>query len=447
MTTYKTSPYRKLLPVSEAAVQFTRGFWADRFDVCRSSMIPNMWQLMRDPNISHAYTNFRIAAGLEEGEHKGPPFNDGDLYKWLEAVAHVYNVTHDVALDQIMDEVIETILKSQRQDGYIHTPVIIAERNGAAARQFNERLHFETYNLGHLMTAACTHFRATGKETLMQAARGATDFLYNFYKNAKAELARNAICPSHYMGTIDMYRTTGDPRYLELAENLIEIRDLVVNGGDDNQDRIPFRQQDRVVGHAVRANYLFAGVADVYMETGDDTLLSTLETLWESVTQTKMYVTGGCGALYDGASPEGAIDQATITRVHQSYGREYQLPNMTAHNETCANIGNALWNWRMLAITGDAEFADILELVLHNSALVGISLDGTRYFYTNALRKLDDMPYELRWGRSRAKPTSARSAARRTSCARSRRRGRSSTTSPTRGSGSTCTRVMSPIST
>ena len=401
MTRFSSSPYRELRGVPADAVRLTKGFWADRFDVCHRVMIPHMWSLLRDPDISHAFTNFRIAAGLEAGEHQGPKWHDGDLYKWLEAVAHVYSITRDEALDSLMDEVIDTIRQTQRDDGYIHTPVVIEERHGSGAHSFQERLHFETYNMGHLMTAACAHSRATGKQTLMDAARAAADFLYSFYKTATQELARNAICPSHYMGIVDMYRATGEPRYLELARNLVEIRDLVTNGGDDNQDRLPFREQDRAVGHAVRANYLYAGVADIYMETGDSSLLSTLETLWENVTTTKMYVTGGCGALYDGASPDGSADQEVITRVHQAYGREYQLPNVTAHNETCANIGNALWNWRMLSITGEARFADVVELVLYNSALVSISLDGKRYFYTNALRQVDDLPFELRWGRSR----------------------------------------------
>ena len=310
-------------------------------------------------------------------------------------------VTRDESLDHLMDEIIETIRLSQREDGYIHTPVIIEERKGQNAQSFQERLHFETYNMGHLMTTACVHSQATGKQSLMEIARAAADYLYNFYQTATAELARNAICPSHYMGVVDMYRQTGEPRYLELARNLVEIRDLVTNGGDDNQDRLPFREQASAVGHAVRANYLYAGVADIYMETGDPSLLATLENLWQSVTSTKMHVTGGCGALYDGASPDGALEQSTITRVHQAYGREYQLPNLTAHNETCANIGNMLWNWRMFSVTGEARFADIAERVLYNSALVSISLDGKRYFYTNTLRQIDDLPFELRWGRSR----------------------------------------------
>ncbi|MEZ4869082.1 MAG: glycoside hydrolase family 127 protein [Caldilineaceae bacterium] len=396
------SPHAKLHSVPLDRVRWTGGFWGEQFDRCHQVMIPNMWRLLADPTISHAYTNFRIAAGYEAGNHRGPQWNDGDFYKWLEGAAAVYAVTKDPELDALMDRLIALIGEVQREDGYIHTPVIIKQRQGVVkAERFRERLDFETYNMGHLMTTACVHYRATGKTTLLAVARKAADYLYRFYIESSPELARNAICPSHYMGVIELYRTTRDPRYLELGRNLVEIRDLVTNGGDDNQDRAPFREQDRAVGHAVRANYLYAGVADIVAETGDESLLSVLETLWQSVVTQKMYITGGCGALYDGASPDGSPAQQTITRVHQAYGREYQLPNTTAHNETCANIANAMWNWRMLLLTGEARFADVMELVLYNSALAGISLDGKKFFYTNPLRQVDDLPYPLRWSRTR----------------------------------------------
>ena len=394
------SPYARLKPSPGASVRWTEGFWAEWFVICRDVMIPNMWGLLQDDDVSHAYANFRIAAGLEAGEHRGPKWHDGDFYKWLEAACHVYKFTRDEALDSLLDNIIDLIGRVQRDDGYIHTPAIITARRAGEENRFHERLHFETYNMGHLMTAACVHHLATGKTSLLDIARKSTDFLYNFYKTATAELARNAICPSHYMGVVDMYRLTGEPRYLELARNLVEIRNLV-HGGDDNQDRLPFREQESAVGHAVRANYLYAGIADIYAETGDPTLLETLDQLWQSVTTTKLYITGGCGALYDGASPDGTAQQDQITRVHQAYGREYQLPNLTAYNETCANIGNVLWNWRMLKITGEARFGDILELSLYNSVLSGISLDGKRFFYTNPLRSLSDMPFELRWSKTR----------------------------------------------
>jgi DUF1680 family protein len=355
-----------------------------------------MWRLLEDPQISHAYANFLIAAGRNEGRHEGPPWHDGDLYKWLEAVAAVYAVTKDEQLDRLMDDLIELIGSVQRDDGYIHTPTLIRQRQAGGVQEFEDRLHFETYNMGHLMTAACIHHRATGKDSFLDIARKAADYLRRFYEEAAPELARNAICPSHYMGVIELYRTTRDHTYLELGRNLIEIRDLVTDGSDDNQDRVPLRQQTRAVGHAVRANYLHAGIADVYAETGQADLLATLEALWTSVVEQKMYITGGCGALFDGASPDGSPDEDVIARTQQAYGREYQLPNVTAYNETCASVGNALWNWRMLAITGDARFADVLELVLYNGILGSIGLDGKSYFYTNTLRRLNDLPFELR---------------------------------------------------
>jgi len=236
----------------------------------------------------------------------------------------------------------------------------------------------------------------------LNVAIKATNFLYDFYKRAPAELAKNAICPSHYMGVVEMYRTTRDPRYLELAKNLITIRSLVENGTDNNQDRIPFNNQTYAMGHAVRANYLYAGAADVYAETGDDSLMMTLDKIWHNVVEYKMYITGACGALYDGVSPDGASYVTDyIQKVDQSYGRDFQLPNLTAYNESCANIGNILWNWRMLLATGDARFADVMELTMYNSLLAGVSLDGKGYFYTNPLCVAHDIPFTLRWSRER----------------------------------------------
>lgn len=396
------SSYAKLSAVNLTDVVWTKGFWAERFQVCKDSMIPNMWRIFNDPSIAHSYRNFEIAAGLKDGAHEGPPFHDGDFYKWLEGVAAVYAITRDNKLDHLMDEIIPTIAQSQRADGYIHTPVIIQERHSGKKTEFEDRLNFETYNLGHLMTAGCVHYRATGKTSLLDVAKKSADYLYNFYKRSSPELARNAICPSHYMGVVEMYRTTKDPKYLELAKNLINIRGLVESGTDDNQDRIPFRQQRKAIGHAVRANYLYAGVADVYAETGEDSLFFCLNSIWNDMVYRKMYITGACGALYDGTSPDGtSYEPKEVQKVHQAYGRDYQLPNMTAHNESCANIGNMLWNWRMLQVTGDARYADIVELTLYNSILAGVSLSGKKYFYTNPLCVNDHIPYTLRWSKER----------------------------------------------
>jgi DUF1680 family protein len=203
------------------------------------------------------------------------------------------------------------------------------------------------------------------------------------------------------MGIIEMYRTLKDPKYLALATKLIDIRGVAA-GSDDNSDRYKFRDMKEVVGHAVRANYLFAGVADLYAETGDETLLATLDKMWDDVVNHKMYITGGCGALYDGVSNDGtSYNPNDVEKLHQAYGRAYQLPNLTAHNETCANIGNVLWNWRMLAITGDAKYADVMELALYNSVLSGISLNGKNFLYTNPLSYSDDLPFKQRWSKDR----------------------------------------------
>ncbi len=396
------SPFAKVQPLALGEARWTAGFWADRFELCRTQMIPRMESLMDGTNYTQFIQNFRIAAGLAEGRSRGAQFNDGDFYKWLEAASASLAATHDVALDQQLDAIIAVIAKAQRADGYLHTPVLIRARNGDTnAVPFKDRNNWELYNLGHLLTAAGVHYRATGKTNLLAVARQAGDFLYATFRDASPELAQGSVCPSHYLGLVDLYRATREPRYLELARKFFALRSQVKEGTDDNQDRIPFGQQTSALGHAARANYLYAGAADLFMETGDPALWKPLEPIWTNVVQQKMYITGGCGALYDGASPDGAKDQRYIGRVHQAYGRNFQLPNVTAHSETCANIGNVLWNWRMFLATGEARFMDVVELALYNSVLSGGSLDGTNFFYTNPLRVSDPMPLELRWSRTR----------------------------------------------
>ena len=369
---------------------------------------------------SHGFANFQVAAGTIQGKHHGPPFHDGDMYKWLEACAAVYAVTKDAKLDALMDQFIEQVALAQRADGYIHTPVVIAERlagidshsaNENAAgieigkdqkHAFASRLNFETYNLGHLMTAGIVHKRATGKTTLFNCGRKAADFLYNFLTNDAAELSRNAICPSHYMGAAEMYRETGDEKYLTLAKGLIAIRDSVSNGEDHNQDRHKFRDQYEAMGHAVRANYLYAGVADLYAETGEAQLMKNLSAIWDDIIQHKIYIMGGCGALYDGVSPDGTTyDQPSIQQIHQAYGRQFQLPQEAAHNEICAQIGMLLFSWRMYQTTADGKYLDNIENELYNGILSGISLDGKDFFYTEALRRTKEFPYTMRWPKHR----------------------------------------------
>lgn len=391
------SKYAALSSLNMGAVQFTKGFWADRFAICRDSMLPHLWDTYHNEVLCHSFRNFEIAAGLYPGKFRGPSFHDGDFYKTLEAVAAMYAVTKDYKLDTMMDHAIAVIAKAQKADGYIYTKSIIEQQQTGKQKMFDDVLSFEAYNFGHLMTAACVHYRATGKTSLLQVAEKAADFLIGFYAKATPEQARNAICPSHYMGLAELYRTDHQQKYLDLLVKLIDIRGTV-EGTDDNSDRMPFRKMKKVVGHAVRANYLFAGVADLYAENGDKTLLTTLDGLWDNVVHQKMYVTGGAGALYDGVSVDGtSYKPDSVQKIHQAYGRDFQLPNKTAHGETCANIGNLLWNWRMLQLTADPKYAEVMELCLYNSILSGVSMNGNNYFYTNPLAASADFPYSLRW--------------------------------------------------
>ena len=429
LTDMSRSSQAKMHNLPMGAVRWTGGFWGDVFDIMHGTGVWEMWNTWNTPwetldadgkHGSHGFRNFEVAAGTVKGKHHGPPFHDGDMYKWLEACAAVYAVTKDGELDALMDRFIEQVALAQRADGYIHTPVVISERNAGIdshantenaagitigkdqAHAFASRLNFETYNLGHLMTAGIVHKRATGKTTLFECGKKAADFLYNFLTNDAAELSRNAICPSHYMGAAEMYRETGDPKYLELAKGLIAIRDSVTNGEDHNQDRHKFRDQYEAMGHAVRANYLYAGVADLYAETGEAQLLKNLSAIWDDIVNHKIYIMGGCGALYDGVSPDGTTyDQPSIQQIHQAYGRQFQLPQEAAHNEICAQIGMMLFSWRLFQTTGDGKYIDNIENELYNGILSGISLDGKDFFYTEALRRTKEFPYVMRWPKHR----------------------------------------------
>ncbi|WP_460684780.1 aceric acid hydrolase [Niabella aquatica] len=395
------SRYARLSGVGLGDVHFSGGFWKERFDVAKNEMVPTLWRTYTSDTICYSFQNFKVAAGLQEGRFRGPSFHDGDFYKALEALAAMYAVTKDKQLDIWLDEAITVIGRAQRPDGYIYTKNIIEQKQSGEDKMFDDRLSFEAYNFGHLMTAGCVHYRATGKKTLLDIATRAADFLIGFYNAATPEQARNAICPSHYMGLAELYRTTQQKRYLDLLVKLVDIRGTV-EGTDDNSDRAPFRDMQKIVGHAVRANYLMAGVADLYAENGDATLKTTLDRLWDNVILTKMYVTGGCGALYEGVSVDGtSYKPDSVQRVHQSYGRDFQLPNFSAHNETCANIGNVLWNYRMFLLTGEERYMDIVELALFNSVLSGVSMDGKDYFYTNPLAHTLNYPYKLRWSGGR----------------------------------------------
>jgi DUF1680 family protein len=379
------------------AARWTEGFWGDRFRLCHSTVIPAMKDALEHPDNSACLSNFRLGAGLEEGEHWGTNWSDGDCYKWIEAMAHVYAVTKDPNLDREMDYWIDLIGKTQCDDGYISTQT---QFNPKKERWARPQLH-ELYNMGHLLTAAAIHHAATGKTSFLDIARKLGDYLYGLFQPRPKELVHFGFNPSNIMGAVDLYRATGEPRYLELAGIFVDMRGSspergrVTFGegawgweqflGDQNQDRVPLREETQAVGHGVTATYLYAGAADVVAETGERELLGALDRIWHDMVEKKMYVTGAIGPFHHGVSPRNDM-------VHEAFARAYELPNATAYNETCANIGNGMWNKRMLELTGDARFADLMERVLYNSALSTMNTDGTKFCYTNPLAQSEWTP-------------------------------------------------------
>ncbi|WP_283435563.1 glycoside hydrolase family 127 protein [Neorhodopirellula lusitana] len=379
------SPHVKLRSVDIGDCRWTSGFWADKVRLCEQVMVPHMGTLLKG-DVGFAYDNFKIAAGLKDGEHQGMNWHDGDFYKWMEASVYIYAQNHDQKILSELDEIIDVIGQAQMDNGYLSTQTQINDEKEAWS---NRQLH-ELYNSGHLLTSACIHHRVTGKDNFLKIAIKHADYLYDLFSPQPKELARFGFNQTQIMGLVELYRTTEDKRYLKLAEQFINMRGQSPVAPDDTanykfigdmvQERTPLRRSKEAVGHAVLALYFYAGAADVYAETGEQALVKALDRLWDSYVNHKMYITGACGQTHHGSSPK-------VDMVHEAFIADYQMPNATAYNETCANICNAMFSYRMLGIHGESKYADIMELVLYNSALSGISQEGTHYFYTNPLRR------------------------------------------------------------
>lgn len=402
----RKSPYAKVAFLPTGSVEWSGGLWKERFDVCADVTVPHIRGLFEQNSARfHVVENFRVAAGLHAGRHEGTPFGDGDFYKWMEAAMYTARAHGDAALTADLARYVGLIAAAQQPDGYLSTKQIIADKADGGHSRLGNINDFEVYNFGHLFTAACTYKRLFGRDDFLAVAEKAAGYLFNMYEAAlHGAGAQTAVCPSHYMGIIELYRTTGDARYLRLAEMAMQVRDMVKDGTDDNQDSLPLREHRRIVGHGVRSTYLYAGVADLYAETGEAALRTVLDSVWKNCVEKKLYITGGCGALYTGVSPYGVfnyVNGAHVFSVHQAFGYEYQLPNITAYNETCATLGNVMWNLRMFAIDPRAVYFDIIERSMLNLALAATSLQGSRYFYENMLRRVRTLDYELMWPRER----------------------------------------------
>ena len=339
-------------------------FWEPRRQINRLRTLPSQYHQCADTG---RFDNFRRAAGLLQGEFQGRFFNDSDVYKWIEAAAWTLATARDAGLQAQVDEVIALIAAAQDTDGYLNT-YFTFER--IPERWTNLAVMHELYCAGHLIQAAVAHHRALGSRALLDVAVRFADHIDDVFGAGK-----RAGAPGHpeiEMALVELARETGEQRYLGLAHFFIAQRGqqpAVSCGRDYCQDHAPFRDQREVVGHAVRALYLYSGATDIYAETGEDALWDTLDALWHNLTERKAYITGGVGARYEG----------------ESMGDAYELPNRRAYAETCAAIANVMWAWRMLLVTGEARFADALEIALYNGVLSGLSLDGEAYFYQNPL--------------------------------------------------------------
>lgn len=380
------SPFAKWDSINIGDCRWTSGFWADKFKVCEESMLPYMGDLLCG-DIGHALNNFKIAAGLKEGKHQGMFWHDGDFYKWMEAAAYVYAQNGDPSILKQLDAHISIIAQAQMEDGYLQTQIQLRPE----VDRYENRKYHEMYNTGHLLISACVHHKVSGQSNFLDIAIKHANLLYTIFYPETKQFGRFGFNQTQIMGLVELYRITKDQKYLNLAERFINrrgkyevIHHPTTEGypiGDMVQERIPLREAHEAAGHAVLALYYYAGAADVFAETGEQALLDALDRLWESVTQKKMYVTGAVGQTHYGAS-------SNRDKIEEGFIDDFMIPNMTAYNETCANLCNAMFSYRMLGIKGESKYADIIELVLMNSGLSGISIAGKNYFYANPLRMI-----------------------------------------------------------
>lgn len=364
--------------------RWTEGHWAHQQALCFARTIPSVRRVIDRPGSQAAFTNFRIVSGESQEARSRCRWGDGDVYKYLEALCHALTATGDPALDRELDGRIAVIARAQRPDGYLHT----VNQLDPASRPFAVRQDHEDYNFGHLFTAAVVHHEVTGKTTLLDVARRSADLLLRRFQDHPAQAATFGWNPSHLMGLVDLYRTTGDRRYLDLCRVFVDARGtqptprfptaIDPHPGDQNQMRRPLREETEAVGHAVTATYLYCGAADLTRETGDRELLGSLVRIWDDIVRSKIYITGGVAAYHRGHSPRG-------DDIHEAFAQAYDLPLAHAYNETCSSFGFAMFCRRLLELTGDARYADAMEQALYNSCLAAVSLDGERFFYANPL--------------------------------------------------------------
>ncbi len=366
-------------PISSQNVELTDNFWSKRIATNRDVTIPYCFEKCGE---THRIANFEVAGGLIEGTFEGIRYNDSDVFKIMEGAAYALQQKNDPILDKYLDDLIAKVAAAQEDDGYLYTIRTIkgdsamTDREGKE-RWVEERNHsHELYNVGHMYEAAVAHYQATGKTTFLDIAIKNANLIDSVFGPLKRRVA-----PGHQeieIGLSKLYRVTGEKKYLDLAQFFLDERGKSdtrdpaslnqFENGSYWQDHKPVVEQDEAVGHAVRAVYMYSGMADVAALTGNKQYIDAINKIWENVVGKKYYITGGIGAKYEG----------------EAFGANYELPNH-AYNETCAAIANVFWNHRMFLMNGDSKYIDVLERTLYNAVLPGISFEGNTFFYPNVL--------------------------------------------------------------
>ena len=372
-------------------VQVADGFFSRYADLVREEVIPYQWEALNDripgAEKSGCLRNFRIAAGQEAGEFTGMVFQDSDIGKWLEAVAYSLTTHPDAALERTADEVIELLEAAQREDGYLDTYFIVKDPKN---RWKCLRDCHELYCAGHLLEGAVAYWQATGKDRFLNVMRRYVDYIATVFGRGEGQMRGYPGHEEIELALCKLYDVTGEKKYLDLAAYFIDERgrdpkyfleELKTRGdafhweGNDAQGmeyfqaHAPVREQTEAVGHAVRAVYLYSGMADVAMRTGDEGLLEACRRLYRNIADKRLYVTGAIGSTYIG----------------EAFTFDYDLPNDTAYAETCASVGLIFFMKRMLEADGAAEYGDMMERALYNTVLAGMAMDGKSFFYVNPL--------------------------------------------------------------
>lgn len=354
-------------------------FWRYYQNIVSGVMLPYQYDVLNDtlddPDTpkSHSFENFRIASGESGGEFYGFVFQDSDTAKWLEAAAYSLMLKPDKNLEKKADEIIALVGRAQQEDGYLNTYFTVKEPD---KKWENLKDWHELYCAGHFIEAGVAYYEATGKTELLNIVTKFADLICSIFGEGKKEGIPGH--PEIELALVRLYRTTGDKKYMELASYFIDTRGKKAENGENklifntpyHQSEKPVREERDAVGHAVRAVYLYTGMAMAAKETDDKSLLEACEKMWDSITSKRMYLTGGIGSS---------------ASAGEAFTMDYDLPNDTAYNETCASIGLIFFAEAMLKITNDAKYADIMELALYNNLLAGIQRDGKRFLYTNPL--------------------------------------------------------------